>query len=66
MNPRPDPEGAGRIIRDLCAVHQVEVIAIGDGTAGRETWHFILTLTLSKTIICSNGPGTGGISLFGL
>ena len=37
-------------IRDLCDQFQVEAIAIGNGTAGRETEAFVRNLNLSKTI----------------
>ncbi|MDD1730400.1 MAG: RNA-binding transcriptional accessory protein [Methanospirillum sp.] len=48
--PRPDPVGSTRIIRDLVTRHRVEVIAVGDGTAGRETWQFIRNLGLDESI----------------
>ena len=57
--PRPDPQGAAQIIRDLCASHQIEVIAIGDGTAGRETWHFIHGLRLPESIKMVSVPEQG-------
>jgi len=38
-------------IRELCAQFQIEAIAIGNGTAGRETETFIRGLTLPKEIV---------------
>ncbi|PWR70200.1 Tex family protein [Methanospirillum lacunae] len=49
-DPRPDPSGSAHTIRDLVNRHQVQVIAVGDGTAGRETWQFIRNLGLSEEI----------------
>jgi len=37
-------------IRDLCEQFQVEAVAIGNGTAGRETESFVRNLNLPKTI----------------
>jgi len=39
-------DSAGVTVRALCARHQVEVVAIGNGTAGRETEAFIRGLNL--------------------
>lgn len=58
-DPRPDPGGAARIIRDLCRDHDCEVIAIGDGTAGRETWQFIRGLGLPEGILVVSVPEQG-------
>jgi uncharacterized protein len=41
---------AGEIIRELCKRFQIEAIAIGNGTAGRETEAFLRTLTLPGDI----------------
>lgn len=49
-DPRPDPSGSAHTIRDLVNRNQVQVIAVGDGTAGRETWQFIRNLGLSEEI----------------
>lgn len=57
--PRPDPEGAAKKIRDLISRHHGEVIAIGDGTAGRETWQFIRELYLPDHIILVMVPEQG-------
>jgi len=42
---------AGRIVRDLCQKYRIEAIAIGNGTAGRETESFVRALNLSPAII---------------
>jgi uncharacterized protein len=41
---------AAKIIRDLCVRFEVEAIAIGNGTAGRETEVFVRGLNLSANI----------------
>lgn len=47
--PQNEKEGAGRILEDLCRQHKIELIAIGNGTAGRETESFVReTLTRLK------------------
>ncbi|MCD6532674.1 MAG: RNA-binding transcriptional accessory protein [Deltaproteobacteria bacterium] len=43
-------EEAAKIIRDLCNRFKIEAIAIGNGTAGRETESFIKELKLPETI----------------
>ncbi|MFA5259605.1 MAG: Tex-like N-terminal domain-containing protein, partial [Candidatus Omnitrophota bacterium] len=43
-------EEATRVVRDLCDIHHVEFIAIGNGTASRETEDFIRNIGLSKDI----------------
>lgn len=48
--PKTDTHGAARTIKEFCSEYQIEVIAIGDGTAGRETWQFIKSLGLVDTI----------------
>ena len=57
--PRPDPLGSARIIRDLCTMHGIQVIAIGDATAGRETWQFIRSLGLPERIVIVSVPEQG-------
>jgi Transcriptional accessory protein len=42
---------AGETLRDLCARFQVEAIAIGNGTAGRETETFVKRLDLPVHIL---------------
>nr|WP_319539892.1 Tex family protein [uncultured Methanospirillum sp.] len=49
-DPRPDPTGSSQIVRDLVTRHHVQVIAVGDGTAGRETWQFVRSLGLPEDI----------------
>ena len=44
-------EEAGQIVRALCAKFQIEAIAIGNGTAGRETEAFVRGLDLAPAII---------------
>ena len=44
-------EEAGRIISGLAARHRIEAIAIGNGTAGRETEAFVRKLDLPPQII---------------
>ncbi|MBP1748742.1 MAG: binding domain protein [Deltaproteobacteria bacterium] len=41
---------AGRTITELCEAHAVEAIAVGNGTAGRETEAFLKTLELPGCI----------------
>ena len=51
--PHQGPGGAskaGKIIIELCERFQIEAIAIGNGTAGRETEAFLRTLTLPADI----------------
>ncbi len=42
---------AGKIVSDLCRKYQIEAIAIGNGTAGRETEAFVRALGLAKELI---------------
>ena len=44
-------EEAGKIISELVAKYQIEAIAIGNGTAGRETEEFVRSLDLDSSII---------------
>jgi len=46
--PQNQKDKAAKIIRDLYKRFQVEVIAVGNGTAGRETEAFIRSLKLSE------------------
>ena len=49
--PQKDIRGAGKIVEELIAKHGVQAIAIGNGTASRETEDFIRKLPLPKDII---------------
>ncbi|MFY0607009.1 MAG: RNA-binding transcriptional accessory protein [Cyclobacteriaceae bacterium] len=49
--PQRDTHTAGAIIAALCQKHGIEAIAIGNGTAGRETEQFVKTLGLPPSII---------------
>ncbi len=42
--PQNQKDKAAEIIRKQCEKYQVEVIAVGDGTAGRETYDFVRSL----------------------
>jgi protein Tex len=42
---------AGETVKQLCAEYQIEAIAIGNGTASRETETFVRSLDLPKTIL---------------
>jgi uncharacterized protein len=44
-------EKAGAIIKQLCRSYEIEAIAVGNGTGGRETEAFVRSLGLSKSII---------------
>jgi len=44
-------EQAVRTVRDLCKQHKIECIAVGNGTAGRETENFIRSLKLEGILI---------------
>ncbi|MBN2810049.1 MAG: RNA-binding transcriptional accessory protein [Deltaproteobacteria bacterium] len=46
-------EAAAEIVTKLCRRHKIEAIAIGNGTAGRETESFIRSLDLPENIIIS-------------
>jgi uncharacterized protein len=51
-------KNAAATIQQLCEKHQVEAIAIGNGTAGRETESFIRSLNLPNvTIVMVNESG---------
>jgi uncharacterized protein len=49
--PQNKKDEAAKILRDLFERFQTEVIAVGNGTAGRETEVFIRTLNLSGDIV---------------
>jgi len=57
--PQNQKEKAAKIIRNLYEQFQVEVIAVGNGTAGRETETFIRSLNLSgdNVVIMVNESG---------
>ncbi|MCI5221380.1 MAG: RNA-binding transcriptional accessory protein [Candidatus Electrothrix sp. AR4] len=42
---------AGRKIKELCTKHQIQAVAVGNGTAGRETEQFVRSLGLGKNIL---------------
>jgi len=42
---------AGKIVSDLCRKYRIEAIAIGNGTAGRETESFVRALNLAPEMI---------------
>jgi len=42
---------AGRVVGELCAEYRIEAIAVGNGTAGRETEEFVRALPLPPEII---------------
>lgn len=50
-NSQKQSEEAARIVENLCQRHKIEAIAIGNGTAGRETENFIRKLKLPANII---------------
>jgi protein Tex len=49
--PGPRVAEAGEIVKALCAKLKIEAIAIGNGTASRETESFVRSLGLSKNIV---------------
>jgi uncharacterized protein len=44
-------EDAGNIVKQLCQQHSIEAIAIGNGTASRETEQFVSDLDLNPSIL---------------
>jgi protein Tex len=44
-------QAAAKTVKELCHRHQIEAVAIGNGTAGRETEEFVRTLGLEPTIL---------------
>ena len=59
--PRNDIEGATKTLRDLIAKHHIELIAIGNGTASRETDAFVTDLlrsdglSITKVMVSESG-----------
>ncbi len=59
--PRSDIEGATKTLRDLIAKHHIELIAIGNGTASRETDAFVTDLlrsdglSITKVMVSESG-----------
>ncbi|MFA7567807.1 MAG: Tex-like N-terminal domain-containing protein, partial [Alkalispirochaeta sp.] len=41
LPPRSDEEGAARVLKGLCETHEIEAVAVGNGTGGRETEAFV-------------------------
>lgn len=54
---RKQREQAAATLRDLCSKHDVEAVAIGNGTAGRETETFVRDLDLSIPVTLVNESG---------
>ena len=51
-------EQAAKTIKDLCKLHKIECIAVGNGTAGRETESFVRSLKLENIqIVMVNESG---------
>ncbi|HCY89387.1 MAG TPA: RNA-binding transcriptional accessory protein [Chitinophagaceae bacterium] len=50
-------EAAARIVRDSIRLYQVQAIAVGDGTAGRETEQFIHSLQTGLPVFLVNEDG---------
>lgn len=44
-------QGAAQKVKELCRLHQVQAIAIGNGTASRETEEFVRSLDLDSNIL---------------
>ncbi|MFT6338022.1 MAG: hypothetical protein ACI86M_003785 [Saprospiraceae bacterium] len=55
--PQNDAEKAGKVITDLCRKYNIKAIAIGNGTAGRESESFIKTLNLGIETYMVNEDG---------
>jgi protein Tex len=49
--PQRQTAKAGLLIQNLCKQYDIEAIAIGNGTAGRETETFVKSLNLSKVMV---------------
>lgn len=49
--PQREVQKAGAIVMAFCQKHNIEAIAIGNGTAGRETEQFVKSLGLPKNIL---------------
>jgi uncharacterized protein len=50
-------EEAAATLRRLCAAHAIEAVAVGNGTAGRETEQFARSLSLGVPVILVNEAG---------
>jgi uncharacterized protein len=50
-------EEAAAVVRQLCASHAVQAVAVGNGTAGRETERFVRELGLPLPVIMVNEAG---------
>jgi uncharacterized protein len=50
-------EDARQVVRHLVATHAIEAIAVGDGTAGRETEKFVKSLELGLPVYLVNEDG---------
>ncbi len=48
---------AGKVITEVCKKYKIEAIAVGNGTAGRETEAFLRALGLSMPILMVNESG---------
>ena len=48
---------AARTIRELCKKHGLEAVAVGNGTAGRETEAFVRSLDLGLPVVLVNESG---------
>ncbi len=55
----PQKEEAATIVQDLCRKYRVQAIAVGNGTAGRETEEFVRSLDLESTIIITQVNESG-------
>jgi protein Tex len=59
-------QDAGNRIKELVAAYKIEAIAIGDGTAGRETEQFIKSLNLNLPVFLVNEDGASVYSASGI
>jgi len=55
--PDRHPDTARTCLTDLCRAHQVEAIAVGNGTGGRETEAFVRGLGLPMQVVIVNESG---------
>ncbi|MBV1860307.1 MAG: helix-hairpin-helix domain-containing protein [Nannocystaceae bacterium] len=53
----PRSEAAGATVRDICTQYGLEAVAIGNGTAGRETEAFVEALELGIAVIAVDESG---------
>ena len=49
--PRNETEQAGETIRELCRKFEIEAVAVGNGTAGRETESFVRGLAIPDVLV---------------